>query len=385
MLEVTCPQCGNRYTVKEERLPPQGARIKCPKCGNIFPVRPNKPDVSATTVSSLLTAPKDALDEQNSSDLLNDEVAWRVRNAGMTFTFHDLPSLQAWMNNRASLSDVKVAKGEDDFKELGDYDEVMSIDLINKFFPLGDVPKTASANDSKPPVVTPSVEMLQAPVLTSSAPASNTNFGVATASKATMRAIQKARNEENKRAQDANNKLKIFLALLVMVGCVLFALNQFGVLDKTMFHKQEIPIGYHLEVVDGVENIVPDFVEPEPEPENSGVADNLGAANGENGDVLPIPSTVPEEIVDPNANTISDEEAEAIVAAEVEKILTQARESVKKRNWPVAQTILISFIKDHPDNIEAKELLVKTYRALGQNEKADQLNADIRDLKKLKK
>ena len=49
----------------------------------------------------------------------------------------------------------------------------------------------------------------------------------------------------------------------------------------------------------------------------------------------------------------------------------------------MAQTILLSITADYPDNIEAKELLSKTYRFLGQNEKADALNEEIKALKNL--
>ena len=59
----------------------------------------------------------------------------------------------------------------------------------------------------------------------------------------------------------------------------------------------------------------------------------------------------------------------------------QARDNIKKRNWPVAQTILISFLKEHPDNKEAKQLLVKVYRGLGLNTKAEELEAEIRAMR----
>ena len=78
----------------------------------------------------------------------SQETVWKVRHVGMTYTFHDLEGLQNWLTARSSLDDVKIAKNEDDWRELGDYKEVLTTDMIAKFFPLGDFPTSSSPRPS---------------------------------------------------------------------------------------------------------------------------------------------------------------------------------------------------------------------------------------------
>lgn len=353
---VTCDQCGQSYQVNEERLPAQGARVKCPTCEHLILVRPGAESAPAPSAE-----PED--------DKKQDEVTWKIRDAVLTYTFHDLASLQDWLKGRTTLENVKVAKGEDDWKELGDYSEVLTTELITKFFPLGDVPKTSNGG-----VVPTTVSVV---TNTPSAAPMPMNFGVATVSKDTMKNIAKKRSEENKRREKNSKTMKTLLAFVVMIVCIVFALYMTGIIDKNMFFKQEIPVGYHIEMVNGVEKLVPNALEPvvNVEVEDS-QEDAPVALIGD--EVVSVPEADSQAPIDPNVNLISDEEAEKMVAEEVEKLLSKARDSIKKRNWPVAQTMLISFLKDHPDHKEAKQLLIKAYRGLNQNEKAEALEAELK-------
>ncbi len=361
---VTCDQCGQSYQVNEDRLPAQGARVKCPTCAHLILVRPN-----------VAAAPSEAPAEPVSEAKPSDDVTWKIRDSVLTYTFHDLASLQDWLKGRTTLENVKVAKGEDDWKELGDYSEVLTTELITKFFPLGDVPKTSTKGNAVPATAS-MINMM--PV--ASTPSPNMNFGVASASKNTMRSIAKTRKEEKKRRQNDSKLLKTVAAAIFMIACVMFALYFMGVIDKDTFVKKEIPAGYHIEMVNGVEKLVANDEQPivktaPPKP----VEEEPVAMIGD--EAVAVPEADVNVPVDPNANLISDEEAEKIMAEEAEKLLSQARDNIKKRNWPVAQTILISFLKEHPDHKEAKQLLVKVYRGLGQNEKAEELEAEIKALR----
>ena len=362
---VTCDQCGQSYQVNEDRLPAQGARVKCPTCAHLILVRPNAASASPAPASPASAEPSSPSSETKPSD----EVTWKIRDSVLTYTFHDLTSLHDWLMGRTTLENVKVAKGDDDWKELGDYSEVLTTEIITKFFPLGDVPKTSNGG------VVPMMSMSSIQPISA-----NMNFGVATASKNTMRSIKQARNAENKRRESSSKVIKTIAATLFALACVVGALFALGVINKDMFIKKEIPVGYHLERVNGVERLVANELEPvintvPAEP----AADEPVAIIGD--EAVVVPEADINAPVDPNANLISDEEAQKIVAEETEKLLSQARDNIKKRNWPVAQTILISFLREHPDNKEAKQLLVKVYRGLGLNTKAEELEAEIRAMR----
>ena len=209
------------------------------------------------------------------------------------------------------------------------------------------------------------------------------NFGVATASKNTMRNVAKSRSEQNKQKQATNNAIKTLIVGIAVVAVILVCLHFVGF--SPFSSKQDIPAGYHIEVVDGVETLVSNDVlgttpEVAPEPKSEApVAQN----DAQSAPVDPETAPEAEPPADSDPSAIDYDEAQKLVDAEIEKRLSMARESVKKRNWPVAQTILLSITADYPDNIEAKELLSKTYRFLGQNEKADALNEEIKALKNL--
>lgn len=360
---VTCDQCGQSYQVNEDRLPAQGARVKCPTCAHLILVRPN---VAAAPAAPVEPAPVPSPAPEPKP---HDEVTWKIRDSVLTYTFHDLGSLHDWLMGRATLENVKVAKGEDDWKELGDYSEVLTTEIITKFFPLGDVPKTSNGG------VVPMMSMSSIQPVSA-----NMNFGVATASKNTMRSIKQARSAEHKRRETKSKAIKTLAAALFMIACVVAALFFAGVINKDMFVKTEIPVGYHIERVNGVDRLVANELEPVINTAPPAPADDEPVAIiGD--EAVAVPEADINTPVDPNANLISDEEAQQIVAEETEKLLSQARDNVKKRNWPVAQTILISFLKEHPDNKEAKQLLVKVYRGLGQNSKAEELEAELRALR----
>jgi len=177
---VTCERCEQRYKIREEKLPPQGGKIRCPTCRHVFIVRPDgtqaessdavaatetpisgasepakpKAAAAATAEPTNADAAKPAAKAEEASD---DKETWKLRVSGLTYAFQDLDSLQTWLTARDSVKGIKVAKGADGWKELGDYPDVLSIALLSKFFPMGDVP-TSKDGESVPEPQKPSKE-----------------------------------------------------------------------------------------------------------------------------------------------------------------------------------------------------------------------------------
>lgn len=73
MINAECPTCGEKYEIKEERVPASGARLKCVKCENRFLILPAKPAAPkpapppATAVEKM-TCPRCAK-EQDAADM----------------------------------------------------------------------------------------------------------------------------------------------------------------------------------------------------------------------------------------------------------------------------------------------------------------------------
>ena len=174
-----------------------------------------------------------------------EEEEWRIQNIGLTYTFHDLDSLHSWLSGRPTLEGVKVARGKDEWKELGDYPDVMTTELITKFFPLGDVPssKSPKIQTSDNPVlkdstlngITPSIttdSLLSASSLSPitvnggiAPPISKaTDLSTAVTSKSSMQQLKKERAKAKQVRQNSKKQIILFgilAALLVVAGIFL--------------------------------------------------------------------------------------------------------------------------------------------------------------------
>ena len=133
---VRCDKCGQSYEIDNSRIPAKGAKMKCPTCrcvlfvqgdGTAVPLdiapTPESKSADMGLAQGATSEPKLATASQ--------ETVWKVRHVGMTYTFHDLEGLQNWLTARSSLDK-----------------EVLTTDMIAKFFPLGDVPTSSSPRPS---------------------------------------------------------------------------------------------------------------------------------------------------------------------------------------------------------------------------------------------
>lgn len=398
-MQVKCDRCGQSYEVNDSRISPQGAKIKCPSCANIFVVRPAKnaaaaqdpapnPNDSAVKLQTPIK-PKSAAADSKPETPKVEEDEWRIQNMGLTYTFHDLESLHNWLAGRPALDGVKIARNKDDWKELGDYPDVMTTELITKFFPLGDVPtsqsvnaaksdgtvdKTGTLNGSKLGTLnggklgtlnggkfgtlngaTPSIvtdPLLSASSLSpiSSSPISKaTDLSTAVTSKSSMQQLKKERAKAKQAKQDSQKQLIAFgiiIALLVVVGIFVVRYWRTG----------EIPF---VETQAPVEK--PVVQNDTPEPEQPVVQQPVK-------DEVPPPPPVVE-------NKISYDEIERLAEQDYQRQLGEARDMVNKRKWPEARATLESMYLEHTDDPELLQLLAKTYRGLNMGEKANAMDA----------
>ncbi len=365
-MQVKCDKCGQGYEVDQSRITPKGARIKCPACANILTVRlvngqlsvfssNATPTPSMANIPAIAPAAVPASAPAAAGSNTEEEESWRVRHMGLTYSFHTLDALQEWLSGRGSLDDVKVAKGDSEWKELGDYSEVMTMELITKFFPLGDVPTSKNkigkldfGTQASEKAITPASDIR---IPTSSAPSSfSSNLSTPANSKPQKSAKQtkreKAQAEAKKKAQK-KKIIKTVVAVVVGIMALIVALrliksgevipgssNQVANNDSSNIQK----------ALDTVHKTSPEAVQAK--------ADNPNLAMND----LPKPKT--------------DDEIQQLAEADIENRLSEARDMVKEKKWPEARATLESIINDRPGHIEAYQLLAKTFRGLGLNDKA---------------
>ena len=366
---VKCDKCGEGYDVNESRLSPQGARIKCKKCTHIFTVRLDKGQAVVSSPSTKSSSETTGVRPKPQKD---EEVSWRIRNMGLTYTFHDLDSLRDWLKARPSLDDVKIAKGEDDWSELGDYSEVMTTELITKFFPLGDVPTSkkgtgnldaAISNMDARPGINPDLAGLRSP--SSLGPIANapmsisSNLSTAVESKTTKQARQ-----EKKKAEEAKKKLKkryiilgvVFIVLLIGIIFIL----------RINLHGGGLPM----------------ISSDTQTPSATEVVEEEVAAPSQKADAQPNEAKPKAAVPDkPEEPVVTDEELAAMADEDMQKRFNEAQQMVKDKKWPEALATLVSLVNDNPTHLEALQLLAKTYRALNRPEKAAEIDAQIKKVK----
>lgn len=360
---VKCDKCGQSYEVNDSRLSPQGARIKCPSCSNIFLVRLDggapvpAPAPKPEAVVPVEPAPAASVPDEG-------EESWKVRHMGLTYTFHDLTSLQDWLSGRPTLEDVKVAKNDDDWKELGDYSEVLTTEMITKFFPLGDVPKSG-VKSPEIPMYMGTLNGVSSPVMSGSGfkpiSASVSDLSV----KDDAQAMKKRRIEAKKRAEaeEANKKkwqkyiILIVIVLLGIIGAICFM--RFG--------------------GDGTETDIPvTTVAPEPKPP---IEEEINQIQKSDPEVLAVKVEDPEADTKDLPNLLTPEEMEKLAQETKEKLFAEAEAMVKAKKWPEARATLESLHKQHPNDIPILQLLLKVYRGLNLNVQAADVEAKIKKIK----
>ncbi|MBQ9818226.1 MAG: zinc-ribbon domain-containing protein [Proteobacteria bacterium] len=391
---VKCDKCGQGYEVSESRIPPQGARIKCPSCANIFVVRAGgmaaPQQVSRVRTSSMAQSfsekPAEPVSEpapavtNNSNDAKNDaENGWQIRHIGLTYSFHDLSSLHDWLSGRPSLEGVKVSKEGEDWKELGDYPEVMTTELITKFFPLGDVPTSKSkASGSSGAASSSDSAALGLLSVSAISPISNSSDLSVTLPSAAKKNPKQAKQERLKaevaKKEQKKKWITITILALVLIAAVVAAMRFSRTGEVLSLGKSQEPV---------VENETPTAAE---------VHSDIETIHKTN------PETVAAKAQDPEANAedlpkpISDDELRKIAEADLQKRFEEAQQMVQNKQWPEARATLENIIQDKSDvavewlnndnnQIEALQLLSKTYRGLGLNNKANETDATIKWLK----
>ena len=374
-MQIKCDRCGQKYSVDDARISPQGAKIKCPSCANIFVVKPPKDNAATSGAaanpndSSLKMQtpiqPKAAADPKPEQPKSAEE-EWRIQNIGLTYTFHDLDSLHSWLAGRPTLEGVKVARGKDDWKELGDYPDVMTTELITKFFPLGDVPsskspKTQTAEITISKETTLNGAMISDPLLSASslspivstsgvAPISKaTDLSTAVTSKSSMQQLKKERAKAKQARQNSKKQIIIFgILTALLVVAAIFMMRYWRTGEIPFLDKPAQP-----------DTVVAQPAEPEPaEP----------AVQKPKEEVPPPPQPVVE-------NTISYDEIARLAEEDYQKQLNEAKDMINQRKWPEARATLESMLQEHTDDPDLLQLMAKTYRGLGMTEKANAMDA----------
>lgn len=360
---VKCDKCGQSYEVDDSRIPAKGARMKCPACKSVLFVNSNGTTKSVDAAPTADFGNSDKGTPQGGvtppkAGIPQSETAWKVRHVGMTYTFHDLDGLQNWLSVRSSLENVKIAKNDDNWRELGDYKEVLTTDIIAKFFPLGDVP----TSQAQTPGVVPSNAVDPAPALPnlSNAPVVMSNIAHSADDMASYKRSRKAQQKRQKESLNEKKKTKrlittgIFAVVLVLAG--IFAWRYFSSTQSA----NDVVL---------TEHAAPTPLEPAKTPESK-------KPTPAKAPVAPPPAADQETTA---GIDVDDVEAEA--EFELQKQIYEAEELVSKKMWPEARAMLESLRKDMPEQIDVLRLLSQTYKGLGLNDMASKLDAQIDELK----
>lgn len=366
-MRIKCEKCGQSYEIDSSRIKGKVVRIKCPSCnsayllrsdGHVSPIADNTQNDDATAPDNALAAPVgDA-----------EETLWKARYVGLTYTFHDLGGLRDWLSGRTSLEDVKIAKGEDDWRELGDYKEVLTTEMIAKFFPLGDVPtSSAPRNSMQIEAVASENRPAGAKDIQAMPLAATRNLGVPDDS-ATFR---KSRKEQQNRKKNADLQQKKFrkaiIYAVVFVGIVLALL--IGWRYYSGMHAADYAAG-------GSSGAEPQLAAPV-KPAAPQAANKAAAAQGQ----TPTEAQKPGDGSEKTDDTIDADDIDVLAELDLQKQISDAEELVGKKMYPEARATLESLRKEIPDNPDILRLLSATYKGLGLDGKAAEAEAQIAKLK----
>ena len=386
---VRCDNCGQKYDVDDARLSPQGARIKCQNCAQIIVVRlPNsetrKPSTTEVTVDNPVFEDPQLLTQVGSPEApvsgiaepVSEGVApWRVRHMGLTYTFHDIQSLRDWLSSRQSLVDIKLDQNETGWGEIGDFPDVLTTEMITKFFPLGDVPTTKACGAKTADAMSPVNELPKAstaPSITGMAPASSSAdlSKPVSVSRKTAKNIKREKLKAEKDKQAMKNKM-IGLGILAVVLIV-------AVIVGLRFVKSG--------------EILPGMNKPAPAEEVAQTADSAEPeapaevkAPEKQAEPAPAPEKRDSGADEDKPKVPSVEELEKLAQEDIQKRFDEASALVKDKKWPEARATLETLVREKPENIEMLTLLSKTYKGLNLKDKAAEVDAEIKRLKSIKK
>ena len=367
---VKCDKCGQEYDVNESRVSSQGARIKCPSCSNIFLVKKKK------GLEEPPAPPK--VEEEPEVKETEKDVTWRIHHIGLTYTFHDLESLRDWLSGRNSLENVKIAKGDDDWGELGDYREVMTTELITRFFPLGDVPTTESkakseiagaleaGSDKRDAIGLDSLRSASTTGMAMAAPisiSSNLNNVVNSTSFKNQKAVRKQQLRlEAEKKQMRKKWIAVGIFLFVLVVCAVVALRMMR--------------------GESMDNLT----KTSSNEETSVAAPQTNAPTAEVVAEKKASEPVAEKAVEPEPTpSLSEEEIQRMEEEAIQTQYEEAAAMVQKRQWPEARATLESLLKQRPEHLKALQLLATTYRGLELNDKVAEIEAQIKRVKSAQK
>lgn len=389
---IKCDNCGQKYEVDDARLSPQGARIKCQKCAQIIVVRlsgqddsnPNSSDVTLDSpvfddsqMMSQVGQPEKP--ESTDNEVVTDGVApWRVRHMGLTYTFHDLPSLRDWLSSRQSLDDIKVEQNETGWGEIGDFPEVLTTELITKYFPLGDVPKSKNGRSvdatgvegEKMTVPSGLGNVTKVSGIGAISPTS-TSSDLSKPISVSRKTAKNIKREQLKAEKDRKAMKKKLIGLGILAVIVIIAV----IVGLRFVKSGEVIPGRSVAAASSEANAperapqdtaaeTVDVAEPQPEPE---VPENREA--------------VPDEDK-PKAPSV--EELERLAQEDIKKRFEEASALVNDKKWPEARATLETLVREKPDDIEMLTLLSKTYKGLNLKDKAAEVDSEIKRLKSAK-
>lgn len=388
---IKCENCGQNYEVNDARLSPQGARIKCQNCAQIIVIRlPNQEGATSTTdvtvdnpvfedpqMLSQVGAPEKPA--SNVSDAVSDGVApWRVRHMGLTYTFHDLASLRDWLASRQSLDDIKVDQNETGWGELGDFPDVLTTELITKYFPLGDVPKSkdskqGGAVSEQDRITVPSgLDKITKPSGLGAVPPTSFSSDLSKPINVSRKTAKNIKREQLKAEKDKKAMKNKLIGLGVLAVIVIAAV----VVGLRFVKSGEIVPGLSLgnDKTENVEAVVKPDTVAEPAADVPDV-------------VMPEPAA-PEKrevVEEEKPKGPSVEELERLAQEDMKKRFDEADALVKDKKWPEARATLETLVRENPQNIDMLTLLSKTYKGLNLKDKAGEVDAEIKRLKSVKK
>ncbi len=362
-MRIKCEKCGQSYEIDSSRIKGKVVRIKCPSCnsayllrsdGHVSPIADNAPNDDATAPDNAPAAPA-------------EETLWKTRYVGLTYTFHDLGGLRDWLSGRTSLDDVKIAKGDDDWRELGDYKEVLTTEMIAKFFPLGDVPTSSSPRNSMQTDAVASENRAAAAKDIQAKPLAATHdLGISDDS-ATFRKSRKEQQNRKKNADLQQKKLR---------RAVIYAVAFVGIVLAVLIGWRHYSNNHAPERADGGSPAAAPQLAAPPKPVAPKAANNA-AAQGQNPSEAPIPDSGSKK----DDGTIDADDIDVLAELDLQKQISDAEELVGKKMYPEARATLESLRKEIPDNPDILRLLSATYKGLGLDGKAAEVDAQIAKLK----
>ena len=408
-MQVKCDRCGQVYEINDSRISPQGAKVKCPSCANVFVVRLPKanvpeqaPAAEAADAASKMQSPikPKAEEESVAAPAQPEEEEWRIQHIGLTYTFHDLESLRNWLGSRQTLEGVKIARNKDEWKELGDYD-VLTTELITRFFPLGDVPTTKSVkameaaggafnNRPNPLQATATLSGAQSPVLSGSsqftlsgapaitlsgAPAITlsgvkspvgkaTDLSTAVTSRGSLQQLKKERAKARVEKQNSRKQViifAIFITIFVLSAVSVVRYWRTGLLPFATDTRSQ-------------RQFDPSVYDEDNETQNN--SDELSASDG---------SDTQEAEKTPEDTKPTIEELERLAEEDYKLQLSEAESMIKQKKWPEARATLENMYKEHHNDPDLLQLLAKTYRGLGMNDRAVFMETSAKNAEKQRK